>query len=278
MKRDGFALSEHDLVDCQLTIETKAGMAPQLDAAMIPGDHRGTNLDEPKQDYIDYRAKEDEECHAVDNGTRTMEEDSEGYISTKDYAYDLSDPLHYGYLQDTGKGLTDEANYDTDEDADDEGVNGDFNKRQSIVLPQDYLINQLAVALYDFEPENDNELGLTEGDIVYISYRHGQGWLVAENQEGTKTGLVPEEFVSYLEDSDGAADEDGEDGEEIEGETVEAARPFYLTHYITQGLNPGSRKQDEEAEGSEDIRGEKIQFRIVMISRRILMNGKTSIT
>nr|1YN8_A Chain A, NAP1-binding protein 2 [Saccharomyces cerevisiae]1YN8_B Chain B, NAP1-binding protein 2 [Saccharomyces cerevisiae]1YN8_C Chain C, NAP1-binding protein 2 [Saccharomyces cerevisiae]1YN8_D Chain D, NAP1-binding protein 2 [Saccharomyces cerevisiae]1YN8_E Chain E, NAP1-binding protein 2 [Saccharomyces cerevisiae]1YN8_F Chain F, NAP1-binding protein 2 [Saccharomyces cerevisiae] len=58
---------------------------------------------------------------------------------------------------------------------------------------------QRAVALYDFEPENDNELRLAEGDIVFISYKHGQGWLVAENESGSKTGLVPEEFVSYIQ-------------------------------------------------------------------------------
>lgn len=101
-----------------------------------------------------------------------------------------------------------------------------YNKRQSITLPDDYIVNQRAVALYDFEPENDNELRLAEGDIVFISYKHGQGWLVAENESGSKTGLVPEEFVSYIQPEDG------------ENEVENKARPFYLTHLITQSVSP----------------------------------------
>ncbi|ODQ65571.1 Sh3 domain of Nbp2, partial [Nadsonia fulvescens var. elongata DSM 6958] len=52
-----------------------------------------------------------------------------------------------------------------------------------------------AIALFDFEPENDNEYRLTAGHMVWISYRHGQGWLVAEDAITGDTGLVPEEYV-----------------------------------------------------------------------------------
>ncbi|ODV71938.1 adaptor protein NBP2, partial [Cyberlindnera jadinii NRRL Y-1542] len=55
-----------------------------------------------------------------------------------------------------------------------------------------------AVALFDFTPENDNEIGLTMGQIVWINYRYGQGWLVAEDDQG-EIGLVPEEYVQLLE-------------------------------------------------------------------------------
>lgn len=230
-------------------------MGPPVDAATALDSQRDTTEEESNRRSFTLRARECEECHTVDHGTGAMDEDSEGCISTKDYAYDQSNPLHHGYLQDGGNGFAEQDEDDSDDY--NVGANGDHDKRQSIILPQDYLINQLAVALYDFEPENDNELGLTEGDIVYISYRHGQGWLVAENQEGTKTGLVPEEFVSYLEDSDEAADENGE---EAEKESVEAARPFYLTHYITQGLNPaaGPRREVEEAEEDGGFREEEV--------------------
>lgn len=44
-----------------------------------------------------------------------------------------------------------------------------------------------AVALFDFVRENDNELGLVEGQVIWISYRHGMGWLVAQDP---KTGKI----------------------------------------------------------------------------------------
>ena len=33
-----------------------------------------------------------------------------------------------------------------------------------------------ARAIFDFSAENDNEISLIEGQIIWISYRHGQGW------------------------------------------------------------------------------------------------------
>ncbi|AQZ17517.1 NBP2 (YDR162C) [Zygosaccharomyces parabailii] len=161
-----------------------------------------------------------------------------GYISIKDFAYDPSDPLHHGYTEDFHN---ESFEAETDEsDEEDDGTRYQ-DKRHSIVLPTDYVINRLAVALYDFEPENDNELGLKEGDIVFISYRHGQGWLVAENQHRTKTGLVPEEFVTYV-------NEDDENWDEYEEEFQDRARPFYLTHFIIQGMqDPSSAGYDQAA-------------------------------
>jgi hypothetical protein len=62
-----------------------------------------------------------------------------------------------------------------------------------------------AVALYDFERQNKNELPLVEGQEVWISYRHGQGWLVAENPKTQQRGLVPESYVRILRDSKGGS-------------------------------------------------------------------------
>lgn len=156
-----------------------------------------------------------------------------GYISIKDFAYEPTDPLYHGYTEDfQGIAFEPETNVDYEEESDND-IQRDLNTRRSIFLPTDYVINRLAVALYDFEPENDNELGLQEGDIVFISYRHGQGWLVAENQNRTKTGLVPEEFVTYV-------NEDDEHWEEYEEDFQDTARPFYLTHFIIQGMQDPS--------------------------------------
>lgn len=60
-----------------------------------------------------------------------------------------------------------------------------------------------AVALFDFERENENELPLVEGQIIWVSYRHGQGWLVAEDPKTQESGLVPEEYVRLLRDIEG---------------------------------------------------------------------------
>lgn len=60
-----------------------------------------------------------------------------------------------------------------------------------------------AVALFDFEREHENELPLREGQIIMVSYRHGQGWLVAEDPETGESGLVPESFVRLVRDIEG---------------------------------------------------------------------------
>ena len=178
-----------------------------------------------------------ENSEAMENiGTTTI-----GYISIKDYAYEDTNPLHYGYF--------DGDNEEDDMISDSSNTDNEYNKRQSVTLPDDYIVNQRAVALYDFEPENDNELKLAEGEIVFISYKHGQGWLVAENESRSKTGLVPEEFVSYIQS------EDGED--ELENK----ARPFYLTHLITQSVSPeessntvdNNYDDDDEWEDIDDV-------------------------
>ncbi|CAK9442242.1 uncharacterized protein LODBEIA_P59850 [Lodderomyces beijingensis] len=59
-------------------------------------------------------------------------------------------------------------------------------------------INCKARAIFDFHAENDNEIALVEGQIIWISYRHGQGWLVAEDPTTGENGLVPEEYVELF--------------------------------------------------------------------------------
>lgn len=60
-----------------------------------------------------------------------------------------------------------------------------------------------AVALFDFAREHENELPLKEGQVILVSYRHGQGWLVAEDPKTGESGLVPEEFVRLVRDIEG---------------------------------------------------------------------------
>lgn len=157
-------------------------------------------------------------------------DDMTGYISVKDYAYDESNPLHFGYFEEEDK---------EEEEVEEGSANVRISNTKSILLPDEYVVNRKAVAIYPFVPENDNELELNEGDIVYISYKHGQGWLVAENRDRTRTGLVPEEYVSLLEEE---SDEENEN-----------PRPFYLTQMLTQNIEKSVSLDDDDW---EDVEGD----------------------
>ncbi|KAK7430206.1 HOG (high osmolarity glycerol) pathway protein [Neonectria magnoliae] len=74
---------------------------------------------------------------------------------------------------------------------------------QFTITSPDEAFHGKAVALFDFERENENELPLAEGQIIWVSYRHGQGWLVAEDPKTQESGLVPEEYVRLLRDIEG---------------------------------------------------------------------------
>lgn len=79
-----------------------------------------------------------------------------------------------------------------------------FSKDYSFTIASpDEEMHGKAVALFDFESEHQNELPLKEGQIILVSYRHGQGWLVAEDPRTGESGLVPEEFVRLARDIEG---------------------------------------------------------------------------
>lgn len=74
---------------------------------------------------------------------------------------------------------------------------------QFTITSPDEEMHGKAVALFDFERENESELPLVEGQIIWVSYRYGQGWLVAQNPRTQESGLVPEEYVRLLRDIEG---------------------------------------------------------------------------
>lgn len=74
---------------------------------------------------------------------------------------------------------------------------------QFTIASPDEEMHGKAVALFDFARENENELPLVEGQVIWVSYRNGQGWLVAEDPKTRETGLVPEEYVRLLRDIEG---------------------------------------------------------------------------
>lgn len=84
---------------------------------------------------------------------------------------------------------------------------------QFTIASPDEEMHGKAVALFDFARENENELPLVEGQVILVSYRHGQGWLVAQDPETEEKGLVPEEYVRLLRDIEGDWNS-GEPGEE----------------------------------------------------------------
>lgn len=98
---------------------------------------------------------------------------------------------------------------DSDDLSDDESPGyGEDQSRYSkdyqfTITSPDEEMHGKAVALFDFERENENELPLVEGQIIWVSYRHGQGWLVAEDPKTQESGLVPEEYVRLLRDIEG---------------------------------------------------------------------------
>lgn len=96
---------------------------------------------------------------------------------------------------------------DSDDDSSLHPENGDDSRYskdyQFTIASPDEEMHGKAVALFDFERENENELPLTEGQVIWVSYRHGQGWLVAEDPKTGESGLVPEEYVRLLRDIEG---------------------------------------------------------------------------
>lgn len=118
--------------------------------------------------------------------------------SIKDFAYPDSHPLKVGDFLLPGSEDSDNDNEKLD-DEDDDDDDDDYNAFGSYAPDE---INRKAIALFDFSPENDNEVKLQEGQIIWISYRHGQGWLVAEDPNTGENGLVPEEYVEIYYDEE----------------------------------------------------------------------------
>lgn len=136
-----------------------------------------------------------------------------------DFAYEESNSMRKGYYNTNYSDYEGEVYSDEEfEERLSESGTGYFveNDSEYYVEPNSNsdIINRKAIALFDFVPESDNEVGLTEGQIIWVSYRHGQGWLVSEDFESGKNGLVPEEYVKIInndENYDYDYDDDDDD-------------------------------------------------------------------
>jgi hypothetical protein len=131
-----------------------------------------------------------------------------------------------------------------EEEFDEQDDNRYSKDYQFTIASPDEEMHGRAVALFDFARENDNELPLIEGQFILVSYRHGQGWLVAQDPKTGESGLVPEEYVRLLKDIEG--DWNGlmnggiEASSPADGPTIEppeAKTPTQQDHSSQQGQN-----------------------------------------
>lgn len=123
-------------------------------------------------------------------------------LSQAHYPAAEQQPRHYGshdpdYPDSDGSSPASSPGY---QEVDESRYSRDY---QFTIASPDEEMHGKAVALFDFERENENELPLVEGQIIWVSYRHGQGWLVAEDPKTQESGLVPEEYVRLLRDIEG---------------------------------------------------------------------------
>lgn len=184
-----------------------------------------------------------------------------------EYVTYSADESRYSHLAAGEDQYANQYNYEGEPtfDSDDEDrYSRDF---QFAVGCPDEEMNGKAVALFDFTREHENELPLVEGQVIFVSYRHGQGWLVAEDPKSGESGLVPEEFVRLLRDIEGGLTSLNEEDELETGQDVtENSHQMYLSPESTgqvtsahevppneqeQGQKQGQQETDNTANGEE---------------------------
>ncbi|MCJ1403870.1 HOG (high osmolarity glycerol) pathway protein [Xylographa trunciseda] len=131
---------------------------------------------------------------------------------------------------------------------------------QFTIASPDEEMHGKAVALFDFARENENELPLIEGQVIWVSYRHGQGWLVAEDPKTRDKGLVPEEYVRLLRDIEGGWTSLSSEINAIEQTALLSPAPSTSdsTNQLTPtGPDSGYGHSVQNSTGSNGMTGEK---------------------
>ncbi|KAL1915494.1 uncharacterized protein VTP21DRAFT_6618 [Calcarisporiella thermophila] len=121
---------------------------------------------------------EEENTRQSSAGSDNAIKEEENGICIRDFAFHTSDPRHWG-----------EPAIEEEEETEPTRVS---------LVSEDSFCGQYARALYDFEAEFPQELGFCAGDILFIQYRQGEGWFVADHCDSGETGLVPENYVDLL--------------------------------------------------------------------------------
>lgn len=131
---------------------------------------------------------------------------------------------------------------------------------QFTIASPDEEMHGKAVALFDFARENENELPLVEGQVILVSYRHGQGWLVAEDPKTGESGLVPEEYVRLLRDIEGgwtSFSREGSLGEQSGLLSPDTVGPEQLNASSPTLLDPGSGNTAQSNNYGNTVAAEK---------------------
>ena len=121
---------------------------------------------------------------------------------------------------------------------------------QFTIASPDEEMHGKAVALFDFARENENELPLTEGQVIWVSYRHGQGWLVAEDPKTRDAGLVPEEYVRLVSDIEGGLTY-------LSGDQEESGLASPVTAPAESAITPTQSDQGHTPHNSSGSNGDK---------------------
>ncbi|KAI5308638.1 HOG (high osmolarity glycerol) pathway protein [Ascosphaera atra] len=136
------------------------------------------------------------------------------------------DPERGIFVSNNGDGT--ETYYVPDEDTIEDGPGGEYvtyddwpedDSRLSrdfhfAITSPDEEMHGKAIALFDFQSMHENELPLHEGQVILVSYRHGEGWLVAEDPKSGESGLVPEAYVRLARHIEGGLNSLNEEQEQ----------------------------------------------------------------
>ncbi len=174
--------------------------------------NEGGEANGPGGEYVTYppeQARHGNDPYQMSQGQqpRQYTDREPGYASDSDDSSSASSP---GYYEE------DQSRYSRD--------------YQFTITSPDEEMHGKAVALFDFERENENELPLVEGQIIWVSYRHGQGWLVAEDPKTQESGLVPEEYVRLLRDIEGGHEQPHEPPGESPASPNDVGTPTQAEH------------------------------------------------
>ncbi|EPX72058.1 Shk1 kinase binding protein 5 [Schizosaccharomyces octosporus yFS286] len=131
--------------------------------------------------------------------TESKTEDPYSVIA-RDYLYPVDHELFYGFHARIVEKV--EEDYEDDGDASvfstlNNGEANDYGAEDSDD-PNTIQVVCDAVALYDFEPLHENELGVSEGQTICIISEASHGWLVAYDEFSGGSGLVPESYVNLI--------------------------------------------------------------------------------
>ncbi|KAJ1990081.1 HOG (high osmolarity glycerol) pathway protein [Coemansia spiralis] len=114
----------------------------------------------------------------------------------RDFAYAKDDPRHEGTHKEIEAEEEGDAGNESDPWSSFEGGGPDMQIDDDSGSGATTILRK-ARAMYDFEAENPTELEFAENDILYITYKQCDGWLVG--YKGNQVGLIPENYVELLD-------------------------------------------------------------------------------